>query len=140
MKLQIVTDDNQHISGFEQINVVNGECKEMDDVINHSCTEILAIDCLEKFPYDKSVAFFGQLLQKVRLGGSIIFRGLNLISIGQQTMSGLLDAEGFSKLIANCHCIHDPRNIVNVLERENFVVTTNLRGVHYEIKATRKLS
>lgn len=138
MKIQVITSEPEAISGFDHILIQNGQCPDIDNVINHSCTELIAIDCLDKLSYDDSVKFFGELIKKIRLGGTLVLRGIGLLSIGQQIISEAIDAQSLSNIISNIKCLHDPRNIVNVLEKENFTVTMYLRGIHYEITATRQ--
>lgn len=138
MKLQVITHESESISGFDQILIENDTCPEIDNVINHSCTDLLAIDCLDKLSYDSSVKLFGELVKKIRLGGTLVIRGIGLLVVGQQIMSESIDAQMFSSIVQNIKCVHDPRNMVNVLEKENFAVTLYLRGVHYEITATRQ--
>lgn len=138
MKLQLITHESESISGFNQILIENDRCPDIDNVINHSCTDLLAIDCLDKLSYDMSVKLFGELMKKIRLGGTLVVRGIGLLTLGHGIISESIDAQGLSAIVENIKCIHDPRNIVHVLEQENFVVTMSLRGIHYEITATRQ--
>jgi len=138
MKVQLINNESEAISGFETILVKDNECKDIDQVIDNSCSDFLSIGTLDHLRYDNSVKLFGKILRKIRLGGTLTIRGLSLLSVGQQIVSESLEAQDFSNMINGVSSIHDPRNMVVALEEQNFITTLSVRGAQYEIKAIRQ--
>jgi hypothetical protein len=139
MKLQIVRNDNESIDGFVSLKVNEDFKTTLSQVIDHSCKEVLMLDILDTMEYDQSFELLVGVLQKIRLNGSITLRGISSISFAHSLLSGPIDSKQASGIISNIHSIHDQRDVINLLESNNFTIdTVRLSGVAYELKATRQ--
>lgn len=138
MKLQIIKNDDDSIEGFISIKVSENPETELSKIISNSCTEMLVLDIIDYFDYDKSISFLADLLSKIRLNGSILLRGISSVAFSHALFNGSLDCKKASDIIANIKSVHDQRDIIGYLEANNFSIdTVRLMGASYEIKATR---
>lgn len=138
MKLQIVHDDNESIEGYIALTISENSKSDLSQVVNNSCTEILLLDIIDSFAYDKSFEFLFDVLTKIRLNGSIILRGISSLAFSHALLNGSIDNSKASNIISEIKSIHDQRDITELLEKNNFRIDTiRLNGVSYELKATR---
>lgn len=138
MKLQIVHDDNESIEGYISLTLSENSKSDLSKIVNNSCTEILLLDIIDSFEYDKSLEFLLDVLTKIRLNGSIILRGISSLAFSHALLNGSIDSNKASNIISNIKSIHDQRDVTELLEKNNFRIDTiRLNGVSYELKATR---
>lgn len=138
MKLQIIKNDDDAIEGFVSIKVSENPETDLSKVINNSCTEMLVLDVIDYFDYDKSISFLADVLSKIRLNGSILLKGVSSVAFSHAVFNGSLDCKQASDIIANIKSIHDQRDIIGYLEANKFTIdTVRTTGACYEIKATR---
>jgi len=139
MKLQIVRNDNDSIEGFVSLKVGEDFKTTLSQLVDHSCKEVLLLDILDTMEYDQSFEFLANVLQKIRLNGSITLRGISSLAFAHSLLNGPIDSKQASGIISNIHSIHDQRDVINVLESNNFTIdTVRLNGIAYELKATRQ--
>jgi hypothetical protein len=138
MKIQIVNDEAESIDGFIALKISDNPSSDLLKIIDNSCMELLAIDIIDSINFDKSLEFLSDLLGKIRLNGTIILKGVSSLAFSHALLNGSINCEYASDVISNIKSIHDHRDIINLLETNNFTVDTiYLGGVSYEIKATR---
>ena len=139
MKIQIVKPGEQEISGYLPLTL---DKKDITNVINNSCTEILVLNSLNYLSFDDAIGFFQALLKKIRLNGKITITGVHLMALAQNVANEIIDSKICSDIIANVKCIIDTRIIVQILESNNctldYLVITE--GNFFELKATRTSS
>ena len=141
MKLQIVKNDDESIDGFVSLKVGEDFKSTVSKIIDNSCTEILLLDILDSMDYDTSYEFLSHIIQKVRLNGSLLLRGVSSIVLASSMLNGQIETKQASNVIANINSIHDQRDIITMLEANDFVVDiVRLSGVTYELKATRRIN
>ena len=139
MKLQIVKNDDESIDGFISLKLGEDFKTTLSQLVDHSCTEVLLLDILDAMEYDQSFEFLAIVLQKIRLNGSIILRGVSSLVFANSLLNGIIDSKQASGIISNIHSIHDQRDVINLLESKNFTIdTVKLNGISYEVKATRQ--
>lgn len=139
MKLQIVNNDDESIEGFVSFKVGDDFKTALSQLIDNSCTEVLLLDMLDTMEYDQSFEFLTGVLKKIRSNGSIILRGVSSLSFSHSLLNGPIDSKQASGIISNIRSIHDQRDVINLLESNNFTIdTVRLNGVVYELKATRQ--
>jgi hypothetical protein len=139
MKLQIVNNDDESIDGFISLKVGEDFKTTLSQLIDNSCTEVLLLDILDTMEYEQSFEFLVSVLKKIRSSGSIILRGVSSLSFSHSLLNGPIDSKQASGIIGNIKSIHDQRDVINLLESNNFTVdTVRLNGVVYELKATRQ--
>lgn len=137
MKLQIINNISDQLNGFTSITIANRQ--DIKNIVHNSCTQVFAARVLDTLEYKDALEFLSELLQRVRLSGSIILSGLDLISLGQNIANELIDSESASNAISNVKSITDTRIITKLLESNGFVLEylLLLDQNYYEIKATR---
>jgi hypothetical protein len=137
MKLQIINNNNEEISGFISIPISNRQ--DISKIVHNSCTEIIAFNVMDKLPYNDAIEFLISLLSRVRLGGTITIGGINFISLAQNIVSGDITSEETSELISNTKSVIDTRIINKILESNKFVVDhlLLLDKYYYELRASR---
>jgi len=139
MKLQIVNNDDESIEGFISLKVGEDFKTTLSQLVDNSCTEVLLLDILDTMEYEQSFEFLVSILKKIRSSGSIILRGVSSLSFSHSLLNGPIDSKQASGIIGNIKSIHDQRDVINLLESNNFTVdTVRLNGVVYELKATRQ--
>jgi hypothetical protein len=139
MKLQIVNNDDESIEGFISLKVGEDFKTTLSQLVDNSCTEVLLLDILDTMEYEQSFEFLSGIFRKVRSSGSIILRGVSSLSFSHSLLNGPIDSKQASGIIGNIKSIHDQRDVINLLESNNFTVdTVRLSGVVYELKATRQ--
>lgn len=138
MKLQIVNNDNESIEGFVSLKVGENFKNTLSQLVDNSCTEVLLLDILDTMEYESSLEFLLNVIHKIRLQGSIMLRGISSLAFSHSLLNGPLDSKKASEIIANIKSIHDQRDVINLLESNNFIIdTVRLAGVSYEVQATR---
>ena len=138
MKIQIVNNDNESIDGFIALKISDNIKQDLGKIVDNSCTELLVLDVINSFKYNESIEFLLTLLKKVRINGNILLKGVSSLSLSNAILNELINSEEGSSVIENIKSIHDHRDIVNLLEANNFTVNTiMLGGVSYELGATR---
>jgi hypothetical protein len=138
MKLQIVRNDNESIEGFVSLKVGEDFKTTLSQLVDNSCTEVLLLDILDTMEYESSFEFLASVLNKIRLQGSIILRGISSLAFSHSLLHGPIDSKQASEIITNIKSIHDQRDVISILESHNFIIdTVRLHGVSYELRATR---
>lgn len=138
MKIQIVNDDKESIDGFITLKIGENPSSDLSKIIDNSCTELLALDVIDTISFDNALEFLSSLLRKIRLNGTIILKGVSSLTFSHALLNSSIDCEYASNIISNIKSIHDHRDIISLLETNNFTIdTVHLGGVSYEIKATR---
>jgi hypothetical protein len=139
MKLQIVNNDDESIDGFISLKIGEDFKTTLSQLIDNSCTEVLLLDILDTMEYEQSFEFLVSVLKKIRSNGSILLRGVSSLAFSHSLLNGPIDSKQASGIIGNIKSIHDQRDVINLLESNNFTVdTVRLNGVVYELKATRQ--
>lgn len=138
MKIQIIKNDGESIDGFITLKLGNDTKLELSKIINNSCTEILLLDIIDLFEYNKSIELISDIVSKIRLNGSLILRGISSIAFSHSLLNGIIDSNRASEIISKIQSIHDHRDITSLLESHHFTIDTiSLNGLSYELKATR---
>jgi hypothetical protein len=138
MRLLITADKDSSIDGFEKLLVEKDNYKDIEKVIDSSCTMIVlesAADCL---PYEQAVDLVSGSFRKVRINGSLIIRGVSFDLLCSVYKSNEINIEIVNKELFKYKSAQDHKNIIYVLEHNNFTIdTVTFDGLLYEIKAIR---
>lgn len=137
MKIHVVLDDKDAIDGFVCVNI-KSDLEALKSVITNSCTTIIASDILDKFPYEETMPILGLMIEKLRLGGQLILRGVGLLPFCRSVCSELISTEKAGELLLENKSFQDTRELCKALESAQLVVDSfNLNGISYEIIAKR---
>ena len=94
-----------------------------------------AADCL---PYEQAVDLVSGSFRKVRINGSLIIRGVSFDLLCSVYKSNEINIEIVNKELFKYKSVQDHKNIIYVLEHNNFTIdTVTFDGLLYEIKAIR---
>jgi hypothetical protein len=136
MKVQIVNKDEEIIDGYYIISI--NKLETVATLINNACTDIIAVDVLDKLSNKDALDLLNALLQKVRMNGRLILSGIHLLSFANGIVNENIDQDTVAKIIDENHSIIDSRKISNILESHKFVIDSlKIQSYKYEITATR---
>lgn len=139
MRLLITAEKDSSLDGFETLLIEKEESyKNIDQVIDSSCTMIVLEGAADHLPYEQAVELVSKSFRKVRINGSIVVRGVNFGLVSSLYKSNEINIEIVNKELFKYKSAQDYKNIIYILENNNFTVdTTVFDGILYEIKAIR---
>lgn len=136
MKIQIVNKNEEIIDGYYIIST--DKLENISTVINNSCTDLIAVDVLDKLPQKDCIDLLTALMQKIRINGRIVISGVHLLSLAQGIINETIDQNTINDIICQSQSILDSRKICNILENQKFIIDTlKIYGYKYEIIAIR---
>lgn len=136
MKIQIVNKNEEIIDGYYIISTEKLE--NISTIINNSCTDLIAIDVLDKLTQNECIDLLNVLMQKIRINGRMVISGVHLLSLAQGIINETIDSSAVNDIIAQNQSIIDSRKICNLLEAKKFIIDTfKIYGHKYEIIAIR---
>lgn len=140
MKAIITENIGNKIEGYICIPVIYGKIT-LDDIPDNSLTDIVAIDFIDKIPYDKVDENLTSVVKKMRLNSTIKIRGNDLSLISKYIANNVLTSEEFNKIIQNTKSLHKSTDIINLLKSKTLVIeTVSLKGCQYDIIASRRIN
>jgi hypothetical protein len=138
MKLQIVTDENTAIKGYEtfllsDLNILS------EEVNNNQCEEILAPDTVNLFSQENVFDFLGLLISKLRLNGTLTVSGVDPRLFCKGVLNGLLPQPVMNTLILQSKCMLDVDLVKQFFQKNGLQIErSTMSGLNYEITARRK--
>jgi len=138
MKIDIVGNPDEAISGYKPVVVNEDGFVDLFDISDSECVEIRANGVVDKFKTSQFENNLVSLLKKVRIGGKVSLSGLDCNVLSRQVISGQLDERSFSSIVENSNSISSLRTVAQILQRQGLKIQTqNLSGYTYQIVATR---
>lgn len=138
MKIDIVGNPDEAISGYKPVIVNADGFVDLFDISDSECVEIRANGVIDKFKASQFETSLVSLLKKVRLGGKVSLSGLDCNVLSRQVISGQLDERSFSAIVENSNSISSLKTIAQILQSQGLKIQTqNLSGYTYQIVATR---
>ena len=139
MRLLITADKESSLDGFQTLLVDDKESyKDIDRVVDSSCTMIVVESAADNLEYEQAVELLTKTFRKVRLNGTVILRGVSFDHVCGLYKANELNIEGVNKELFKYKSVQDYRNIIYILDSNNFTVdTVTFQGLLYEIKAIR---
>lgn len=137
MKINVVLDDKDAIDGFVCVNIKPGT-ESLQSVINNSCTTIIASDVLDKLSYTETKKVINLMIEKLRIGGELIIKGVGLLQFCRLVCSGSVSAEDAGAILQANSSFQDTRDLTKIFESANLIIDSlKFNGISYEIIATR---
>lgn len=137
MKLQIRTDTQEPIVGYEQL-VVERNKLNLGDITDNECEFILASDILDLFSAGHSEEVVEALRSKLRLNGELVVGGTELRHFAKAVSNGQISPIDASNVVTNSHSLTSSSLITEIVEKFGLsVMSVHVDGLHYEIKAKR---
>jgi len=138
MKIDIVGNPDEAISGYKPVVVNADGFVDLFDISDSECVEIRANGVIDKFKASQFETSLVSLLKKVRLGGKVSLSGLDCNVLSRQVISGQLDERSFSTIVENSNSISSLRTVAQILQSQGLKIQTqNLSGYTYQIVAVR---
>ena len=137
MKLQVVKENQEWIKNFEKV-IVSPNQIDLSVASNNECEVILATDVLDSFSLNNIPELLRALLDKLRLGGEISIGGTDGRLLSKHTLNGLLSPDDTSSIVGELESVTFLPIVQQMLEGMGLkILSTNISGIHYEIKARR---
>jgi hypothetical protein len=138
MKIDIVGNPDEAISGYKPVVVSADGFVDLFDISDSECVEIRANGVVDKFKASQFETSLVSLLKKVRLGGKVSLSGLDCNVLSRQVISGQLDERSFGAIVENSNSISSLKTVAQILQSQGLKIQTqNLSGYTYQIVATR---
>lgn len=137
MKLQIVTDINNKIEGFETV-VLTGPTIDIKHIFTNECHEILLGECVNKIPIDSIPAFLGEIFSKLRKGGKLKMNFINPRLLSMSLLRDEISLEDYNTAIYSNNSLMDLDMLESVLASTDLEIETcTINGVGYDVTITR---
>ena len=136
MKIQIINNNNQTVSGYQNIHF-NSFDNEFNNISNNSCEEIIAPDIIDYVEFKEIIPTIEKLIRKLRLGGSMVIGGKDINLFAKYIKNNSINETDASNIICACKSLVSYKTIENILQQMNIKYTIQLNGVSYEIRASR---
>tara|TARA_B100002019_G_scaffold30506_1_gene24457 strand:+ start:6413 stop:6832 length:420 start_codon:yes stop_codon:yes gene_type:complete len=138
MKIDVVGNPSDAISGYKAVVINDDGFMDMFDISDSECTEIRANGILDKFKASQFETSLVSLLKKVRLGGKVTLSGLDCNILSRQLISGKLDEVSFSSIVEQCNSISSLKTVSKIVQAQGLKIQTQkLSGYTYQVVATR---
>jgi hypothetical protein len=139
MNLQILSDQKDAIEGFAIVQVKDGECKDIEQVIDSSCELVVLDGAMDHLEYKDSIELMAMATKKVRLKGELVIRGICLEKLYRDYKSEEITIEELNNTLKNIKSIQNYKDIISALMSQNFSVDTiSYVNSFYEIHCSRK--
>lgn len=133
-----ITKDDKKIENFTNISIKNFQ-KEISDIINNSCENIIADDIIDFINSESIEEFVKILILKLRMNGKLMITGMDLGILCRMTVDETIQSKDFSAVIAPRASLSFSNNINEMLIRNGLSIEcSTIKGLKYEISATRK--
>ena len=138
MKVHVVTKNEEHIGGYERVEVANGKL-ELERFSDNECMHILASDALDELSYENVKKFLASARQKLRMEGSVVVGGVDMRLLARHIINGSISTEDANQTLFNKKSCSDVSLVSDMLAELGLIImSTRISGIHYEIEASRK--
>lgn len=136
MKIQVLTDINDCIDGYNPVFLENGTLSV--DVPDNSISSILMIGSIESVPYHLSDQLFGTIRKLLRMHGKLTITGLDVHCMSRDLINKIIDCKIYNEIIFNRTALYDSKELCDRLSSLGLTIEKIiLKGSTYELHATR---
>jgi len=140
MKIHIVNKGEDHIEGYERVELQNGEVN-LSGYSDNECDFIMASDCLDFLEYNSAKDFLLQARQKLRIKGTLLVGGADIRMLARSIIDESIDLETANGFIFSKKSLLDINTVARMAADLGLqVVSTRISGIHYEIESSRQLA
>ena len=137
MKLQIVKPEQESIENYTRVDVAPNTI-DLSVASDNECTSILANDVLDSFSVENVPSLLAQLVKKIRMGGELIVGGTDIKLFCKFVVNDQIDELSATRLLGSVQSMTTLSHTVgSLMELGLKIVSSQVNGVHYEIKASR---
>jgi hypothetical protein len=136
MKIQILTDINDCIDGYNPVFLENGNLNI--DVPDNSVSSILMIGSIESVPYHLSDKLLSGIRKFLRINGKLTITGLDVYCVSRDLINNAIDSKIYNEIIFNRTALYDSKELCDRLSSLGLTVEKIiLKGSTYELHAKR---
>jgi predicted SAM-dependent methyltransferase len=137
MKLQVVKPEQESIENYTRVDV-SPNAIDLSVAADNECSSILANDVLDSFSVENVPSLLAQLVKKVRMGGELIVGGTDIRLFCKFVTNDQIDELSATRLLGSVQSMTTLSNTAGgLIELGLKIVSSQINGVHYEIKASR---
>ena len=137
MKVHVVTTKEEHVGGYERVEVSNGQI-DLEKFSDNECMHILASDALDELGYEDVKKFLTTVRKKLRMQGSAVVGGVDIRLLSRHIINGSINTEQANQTLFNKKSCHDVNLVSSILSDLGLnIISTRISGIHYEIEASR---
>ena len=137
MKIHVTRIDQETVENYNHVIVSDGHINFLD-ISDNECQEILANDVLDNFSIDKVGECITSLVNKLRLGGTIVVGGKDVRLFAKAVLNNGISEIEASEIVNSCQSMSSIKDVIPVLQHLGLkIINTNVAGIHYEVKASR---
>ena len=137
MKVHVAQMGKEVIENYRHV-VVSDNYINFMDISDNECEEILANDVLDSFSADKVGECIQTLAKKLRMGGTLVVGGKDVRLFSKAVINGLIPEHEASELVGSVNSMTSLNSFLPVFGQLGLgVLTTQISGMHFEVKATR---
>ena len=137
MKIHVTRMDQETVDNYNHVVVSDNHINFLD-ISDNECQEILANDVLDSFSIDKVGECITSLVNKLRLGGTIVVGGKDVRLFSKAVLNNGISEITASEIVNSCQSMSSINDVVPVLQHLGLkIISTNVAGIHYEVKASR---
>ena len=137
MKIHVTRMDQETVENYNHVIVSDGHINFLD-ISDNECQEILANDVLDNFSIDKVGECITSLVNKLRLGGTIVVGGKDVRLFAKAVLNNGISEIAASEIVNSCKSMSSINDVIPVLQHLGLkIINTNVAGIHYEVKASR---
>ena len=138
MKIDVVRNAEEAISGYKAVIVNEEGFVNLFDISDSECVEVRANGVVDKFKSSQFEQTLVSLLKKIRLVGKISLSGLDCNIVSRQLISGQIDENLFGSIVENSNSISSLKTVARILQVNGLKIQTQrVYGNTYEIVAVR---
>ena len=137
MKVHVVNKEEDHIKGYEQVEITD-QGLNLDKYSDNECSFILASDCLDLLSYENIQNSIVAMRKKMRIGSTLIIGVTDIRIFARAIINESIDLPTANTMLCDKKSFSDVNSISDMLSGLGLtIVTTKISGVHYEIEASR---
>jgi hypothetical protein len=138
MKAHILKPTESHIEGYARVDVTELTAG-LSQFVDSECDQIFANDALDAIPGDKMYEAIKQIVAKLRLRGSVVVGGTDILMFCKNVVSGEIAVNEASNIISATESMNTATDVAQALTILGLTINsvTHTGVAHYEIKATR---
>ena len=137
MKVHVVNKEEDHIKGYEQVEITD-QGLNLDKYSDNECSFILASDCLDLLSYENIQNSIVAMRKKMRIGSTLIIGGTDIRIFARAIINESIDLPTANTMLCDKKSFSDVNSISDILSGLGLtIVTTKISGIHYEIEASR---
>ena len=137
MKLHILTENQEPVENFKKI-IISSNTIATSEISDNECSFILANDALDSFSVENVEKFVQEVTKKLRINGTMVVGGTDIRLFCKYVTNGMINEPDASKIIDSKQSMTTLNETVNLIGSLGLAIeSTQIRGIHYEVKAKR---